>query len=113
MADKAAKDAFEDPRRQSLKNYDGLSSGNLTQEQMNLLQKLVVGFVHNAEHAAASAQMDAIRDANHDHMIIRDPSNDYGEDWLEKHFEKHHPNMKDATENVRRRAASQPSSEKK
>jgi hypothetical protein len=47
------------------------------------------------------------QNANHDHMVIRDPSNDYGEDWLGKHYEEHHPNMKDAMENARRRAASQ------
>ena len=28
--------------------------------------------------------------ANHAHSIIRDPSNDYGEDWLGKHYEEHH-----------------------
>ncbi len=30
------------------------------------------------------------QDANHDHMIVRDPTNDYGEDWLGKHYEEHH-----------------------
>lgn len=28
--------------------------------------------------------------ANHVHTITRDPSNDYGEDWLEMHYEEHH-----------------------
>lgn len=28
---------------------------------------------------------------NHDHMIVRDPLNDYGEDWLERHYTEHHP----------------------
>lgn len=28
--------------------------------------------------------------ANHVHSIIRDPSNDYGEDWLGRHYEEHH-----------------------
>jgi hypothetical protein len=28
---------------------------------------------------------------NHDHSIIRDPANDYGEDWLEIHYQEHHP----------------------
>ncbi len=27
--------------------------------------------------------------ANHVHSIVRDPSNDYGEDWLGKHYEEH------------------------
>lgn len=43
-------------------------------------------------------------DNNHDHMIIRDPSNDYGEGWLEKHYEEHHPNIKDTITNSRKRA---------
>jgi len=28
--------------------------------------------------------------ANHVHSIVRDPSNDYGEDWLGKHYQEHH-----------------------
>ena len=28
--------------------------------------------------------------ANHIHSIVRDPSNDYGEDWLERHYQEHH-----------------------
>ena len=28
--------------------------------------------------------------ANHIHSIVRDPSNDYGEDWLGTHYEEHH-----------------------
>ena len=28
--------------------------------------------------------------ANHIHSIVRDPSNDYGEDWLELHYQEHH-----------------------
>ena len=39
---------------------------------------------------------------NHDHTIVRDPKNDYGEDWLGKHYEEHHPSMKEAMENARR-----------
>lgn len=150
IADEAADDVFEGPgRRQSLENYEGLSVSKLTKEQMDLLQRLIAEFTHNADHEAASAQIDAIREAgwdklwfswrgpvdasgkfyyrvhgprvlieynrqntNHDHMVIRDPSNDYGEDWLGKHYEEHHPNMEDAIENARRRAASQSASEK-
>jgi hypothetical protein len=52
------------------------------------------------------------QNANHDHMVIRDPSNDYGEDWLGKHYEEHHPSMEDAMKNARRRAVSQSASEK-
>jgi hypothetical protein len=30
--------------------------------------------------------------ANHVHAIVRDPSNDYGEDWLSQHYtETPHP----------------------
>ena len=28
--------------------------------------------------------------ANHVHSIIRDPGNDYGEDWLQMHYQEHH-----------------------
>ena len=41
---------------------------------------------------------------NHDHSIMRDPANDYGEDWLEKHYQEHHPTTEQVMENARRRA---------
>ena len=41
---------------------------------------------------------------NHDHMIVRDPTNDYGEDWLGKHYKENHPSMAEAMENARRSA---------
>ncbi len=44
---------------------------------------------------------------NHDHSIMRDPANDYGEDWLEKHYEEHHPTMAEVRENARRRATTE------
>ena len=44
------------------------------------------------------------QNANHDHMIVRDPANDYGEDWLGKHYEESHPSMAEAMENARRSA---------
>lgn len=31
------------------------------------------------------------QDPNHDHSVIRDPANDYGEDWLEHHYKEYHP----------------------
>ena len=43
--------------------------------------------------------------ANHDHMIVRDPTNDYGEDWLGKHYQEHHPNMDEVMKSVRKRVA--------
>jgi hypothetical protein len=42
------------------------------------------------------------QDENHDHTIVRDPRNDYGEDWLGKHYEEQHPSMEQAMENARR-----------
>lgn len=47
------------------------------------------------------------QDPNHDHSIVRDPRNDYGEDWLELHYEEHHPSIQEAIEAGRRRAASE------
>ena len=44
-------------------------------------------------------------DDNHDHMIIRDPSNDYGEDWLGKHYEEHHLDIKEIIKDTRERAS--------
>ena len=44
------------------------------------------------------------QNANHDHMIVRDPTNDYGEDWLGKHYKESHPSMAEAMENARRNA---------
>lgn len=41
---------------------------------------------------------------NHDHTIVRDPKNDYGEDWLGKHYEEHHPSPEEVRENVNRAA---------
>ncbi len=43
---------------------------------------------------------------NHDHMIVRDPRNDYGEDWLEQHYTEHHPTLQEALNTARRRAES-------
>jgi len=40
---------------------------------------------------------------NHDHSIMRDPVNDYGEDWLEKHYEENHPTLEQAIKDTRRR----------
>lgn len=46
----------------------------------------------------------ARQDENHDHTVVRDPKNDYGEDWLGRHYEEHHPSMEEAMENARRAA---------
>jgi hypothetical protein len=51
------------------------------------------------------------QDANHDHMIVRDPVNDYGEDWLGRHYKEHHPGMAESMENARRRAAAESAAE--
>jgi hypothetical protein len=39
----------------------------------------------------------------HDHSVMRDPLNDYGEDWLEHHYREHHPSLEDALETARQR----------
>lgn len=44
---------------------------------------------------------------NHDHSIMRDPVNDYGEDWLERHYKENHPTLQQAIQDTRRRAAEQ------
>ena len=38
---------------------------------------------------------------NHIHAIIRDPLNDYGEDWLGLHYAENHPDMSAIMEEVR------------
>ena len=42
------------------------------------------------------------QNANHDHMIVRDPTNDYGEDWLGRHYKESHPGRDEIMENLRR-----------
>ena len=42
-------------------------------------------------------------DPNHDHSIVRDPSNDYGTDWLGAHIEEHHPTMEEIRSAMQRR----------
>ena len=44
---------------------------------------------------------------NHDHSVMRDPVNDYGEDWLERHYKENHPTLQEAVQDARRRAAEQ------
>ena len=46
--------------------------------------------------------------ANHDHMIVRDPTNDYGEDWLGKHYRESHPARAEIMENLRRATEGEP-----
>lgn len=33
------------------------------------------------------------QNSNHDHSVIRDPANDYGEDWLAHHYKEFHPTL--------------------
>ncbi|AKS41277.1 DUF3500 domain-containing protein [Wenzhouxiangella marina] len=42
-------------------------------------------------------------DENHDHSIVRDPSNDYGADWLGQHYEEHHPSQEEIRAGVQER----------
>lgn len=44
---------------------------------------------------------------NHDHSIMRDPANDYGEDWLAEHYKENHPTLEQAIRDTRRRVADQ------
>jgi len=44
------------------------------------------------------------QDANHDHSIVRDPRNDYGEEWLERHYREYHPTLQEVLESGRKRA---------
>lgn len=44
------------------------------------------------------------QDENHDHSIMRDPANDYGEHWLEEHYTENHPTLEQALQDARRRA---------
>jgi len=41
---------------------------------------------------------------NHDHSVMRDPMNDYGEDWLGHHYREYHPTLEQAMDTARRRA---------
>lgn len=43
------------------------------------------------------------QEANHDHSIVRDPQNDYGEDWLGQHLQESHPSVEEAVESTRQR----------
>ena len=40
----------------------------------------------------------------HDHSVMRDPLNDYGEDWLQHHYKEYHPSLEEAIETARKRA---------
>ncbi|NKB98423.1 MAG: DUF3500 domain-containing protein [Pseudomonadales bacterium] len=41
---------------------------------------------------------------NHVHLVVRDPKNDYGEDWLGHHYSESHPSFEDAMVNLRKAA---------
>lgn len=43
------------------------------------------------------------QDPNHDHAVVRDPQNDYGEDWLSHHYKEFHPTVENAERDARRR----------
>lgn len=45
------------------------------------------------------------QDPTHDHSVMRDPLNDYGEDWLEHHYKEYHPSLEEALKTARQRAA--------
>ena len=122
-------DVFEGPgQRGKLAQFAGLSSADLSLEQLSALQQLTREFVENGNKDAAGEHLDAIaaagwrklwfvwqgpvsadapfyyrvhgerilieynlQDLNHDHAVVRDPANDYGEDWLGAHLTEQHP----------------------
>ena len=48
---------------------------------------------------------------NHDHLVVRDPANDYGEDWLGHHYNEFHPSIDQIMKGLRGRLSAQPQSE--
>jgi hypothetical protein len=134
-------DVIEGPgRRESLKDFEGLSVKELSSTQLSLLQLLVGEYLRNAEPSAAGRQLDELasagwdslwfswrgpvalegqfyyrihgprllieyhrQNANHDHAVVRDPTNDYGEDWLGHHYREFHPTMEQIRKDLRTR----------
>ena len=45
-----------------------------------------------------------LQNPNHDHAIVRDGLNDYGEDWLGHHYEEAHPTLEEALKTLRQAA---------
>jgi hypothetical protein len=43
------------------------------------------------------------QDANHDHAVVRDPANDYGEDWLAHHYREFHRPLEALLEDLEKR----------
>ena len=44
---------------------------------------------------------------NHDHAILRDPTNDYGELWLQHHYREFHPSMENVFKDLQQRISPQ------
>lgn len=136
-------DVIEGPgRRESLKEFEGLSAKKLSATQLSLLQLLVGEYLRNAEPSAAGRALDELasagwdslwfswrgpialegqfyyrihgprllieyhrQNANHDHAVVRDPKNDYGEDWLGHHYREFHPTMEQIRKDLQTRLA--------
>jgi hypothetical protein len=124
-------DVVAGPGRQaSLSSFQGISSGQLSDQQQRLLWLLVEEFVRNADFDAAEAQLALVQQTwgdlhfawqgplpsadaryyfrvhgprllieydvqeplsnqgGHIHAITRDPTNDYGMDWLGLHYQE-------------------------
>ncbi len=45
-----------------------------------------------------------LQNPNHDHAVVRDVLNDYGEDWLGHHYAEEHPTLEEAMNTLRRAA---------
>ena len=131
-------DVFEGPgQRGKLAQLVGLSSADLSLEQLSALQRLTREFVDNGNKNAAGEHLDAIaaagwrklwfawqgpisgdapfyyrihgerilieynlQDLNHDHVVMRDPANDYGEDWLGVHLTENHPSQRQVRQSL-------------
>ncbi len=137
LSEDIPRDVLEGPgRKASLKEYRGITAGQLDPQQRTLLLHIVQEYVRNADHDTADRQfkqveadgvdslffawigptddisqrfyyrvhgpsilIEYVRErgvggdrsaANHIHTMVRDPKNDYGEDWLETHYREHH-----------------------
>lgn len=44
------------------------------------------------------------QDPNHEHTILRDPANDFGADWLGRHYQETHPDLDEVLRVFRERA---------
>ena len=46
-----------------------------------------------------------LQNPNHDHAVVRDPLNDYGENWITHHYKEEHPSQEEVMRKLGLRAA--------